>query len=554
MPPWLFLGILVNSVAAQTPVLWKVKPGDATKIIPAGATPYRVEVADPLTSTVATGTAPFFVSSTTLVNNLNVERLNGQAGSYYLDLGNATAGTLAVNRGGTGQSSYTNGQLLIGNTTANTLSLGTLTGTANQVVVTNGDGSITLSGPQDLATASTPRFNSLGLGVAASSTAALNVVKNTTDPFATQFLMNLGSTANSLTANNANAIVGVATDVRINQNGFNYTATAGLRGSNNAVYSTGSDGTVTNIYGTASVAGNTGAGTLTSGTAYLAGTALNSGGGTFTTNTGFDCLTQTVGTNIYGYRGRIASTAGRYNLYMDGTAQNYIEGSTGIGTSTTSAAKLTVLSTTEPQLAVQQSGSVYATLGVAATTGITTLTTVGSAPGLSMPQGIVAGTGTARAKVGGTIFDYYTDTTVGGAEADIYTDSIPANTLAANGDKLHASWSGNYATIGSEATQLKVYFGGTAIYDSNSQTTSPLITSWTVDCTIIRVSSTVIRYNVRYVANLTTGFVFTKTGELTGLTLGNANTLKITGTSSGSGSGSGDIIGRFGSIDWKPAK
>lgn len=535
-------------------MLWKIKPSDATKIIPAGATPYRVEVTDPLTSTVTTGTAPFVISSTTRVDNLNVEKLNGQSGSYYLDLGNATAGTLAVNRGGTGQSSYTNGQLLIGNTTGNTLSLGTLTGTANQVTVTNGGGSITLSGPQDLATASTPRFDSLGLGVAASSSAALNVTKNTTDPAATQFLMNLGSTTNSITANNANAIVGVGTDVRINQNGFNYTATSGLRGSNNAVYSTGSSGTVTNIYGTASAFGNIGAGTLTAGTAYLAGTALNSGGGTLTTNTGFDCLAQTAGTNIYGYRGRIASSSSRYNLYMDGTAQNYVEGSMGVGTSTTSAAKLTVLSTTEPQLAVQQSGSVYATLGVAATTGITTLTTAGSAPGLSMPQGVVAGTGTARAKVGGTIFDYYTDTTVGGAETDIYTDSIPANTLASNGDKLHASWHGNYATVGSEATQLKVYFGGTAIYDSSSQTTSPLVTSWTITCNIIRVSSTVIRYNVTYTANVGVGFVYTKTGELTGLTLSNANTLKITGTSSGSNSGAGDIIGRFGSIDWKPAK
>jgi len=56
----------------------------------------------------------------------------------------------------------TNGQLLIGST-ASTPVLGTLTGTTNRVTVTNGAGTITLSGPQDLATTSTPTFGSLTL-------------------------------------------------------------------------------------------------------------------------------------------------------------------------------------------------------------------------------------------------------------------------------------------------------------------------------------------------------------------------------------------------------
>ena len=56
-------------------------------------------------------------------------------------------GTLAVANGGTGQTTYTNGELLIGNTTGNTLTKATLTGTTSQVDVTNGAGSITLSLP-----------------------------------------------------------------------------------------------------------------------------------------------------------------------------------------------------------------------------------------------------------------------------------------------------------------------------------------------------------------------------------------------------------------------
>lgn len=50
---------------------------------------------------------------------------------------------VAVNEGGTGQSSYTNGQLLIGNTTGNTLDKATLT-EGDGMTVTNGNGAITL--------------------------------------------------------------------------------------------------------------------------------------------------------------------------------------------------------------------------------------------------------------------------------------------------------------------------------------------------------------------------------------------------------------------------
>jgi len=83
-----------------------------------------------------------------------------EAARNALGLGNTT-GALPVANGGTGQTTYTNGQLLIGNTTGNTLAKGTLTGTTNRVTVTNGAGTITLSGPQDIHTAATPTFAGL---------------------------------------------------------------------------------------------------------------------------------------------------------------------------------------------------------------------------------------------------------------------------------------------------------------------------------------------------------------------------------------------------------
>ena len=54
------------------------------------------------------------------------------------------AGTLVVANGGTGQTTYTNGQLLIGNSTGNTLAKATLTG-GTGITVTNGAGSITIA-------------------------------------------------------------------------------------------------------------------------------------------------------------------------------------------------------------------------------------------------------------------------------------------------------------------------------------------------------------------------------------------------------------------------
>ena len=69
--------------------------------------------------------------------------------------------------GGTGVSSYSSGQLLIGNS-SNGLTAATITGTSNQITVTNGDGSIVLSLPQNIHTTATPTFGRIGLGTSPS--------------------------------------------------------------------------------------------------------------------------------------------------------------------------------------------------------------------------------------------------------------------------------------------------------------------------------------------------------------------------------------------------
>lgn len=136
--------------------------------------------------TVATGT-------TTPVIDISASYV-GQ--STITTLGTVTTGvwqgtTIATANGGTGQSTYSDGQLLIGNTltgslSKNTIAAGTgitvtngngtitlsqtsgsnvtsITGTTNQINASSPTGAVTLSTPQDIATTSSPTFAALTL-------------------------------------------------------------------------------------------------------------------------------------------------------------------------------------------------------------------------------------------------------------------------------------------------------------------------------------------------------------------------------------------------------
>jgi hypothetical protein len=83
-------------------------------------------------------------------------------------------GVLGTAIGGTGQSTYTNGQLLIGNTTGNTLSKATLTAGAG-VTITNGPGSVTIASPKAYG-----RFAGLSTQTAAAIATAYKVVFDAT--------------------------------------------------------------------------------------------------------------------------------------------------------------------------------------------------------------------------------------------------------------------------------------------------------------------------------------------------------------------------------------
>ena len=88
-------------------------------------------------------------------------------------------GTVAVANGGTGQTSYTDGQLLIGNTTGNTLAKSTLTA-GTGITITNGAGSIsiasTATGTVTSVAATVPSFLSIsGSPITTSGTLAIGL-------------------------------------------------------------------------------------------------------------------------------------------------------------------------------------------------------------------------------------------------------------------------------------------------------------------------------------------------------------------------------------------
>ena len=94
-------------------------------------------------NTAGTGD-PEVLSYSTVKTALSLNAVENTALSTWAGTSNVTtlgtvgtgtwsATTIAVNKGGTGQTSYTDGQLLIGNSTGNTLTKATLTGTATRL-------------------------------------------------------------------------------------------------------------------------------------------------------------------------------------------------------------------------------------------------------------------------------------------------------------------------------------------------------------------------------------------------------------------------------------
>lgn len=397
-----------------------------------------------------TGSSTADVAAITAGTDNQVLRRSGTSvafGAIDISSANAVTGTLAVGSGGTGQSSYTNGQLLIGNTTGNTLTKATLTGTSNQITVTNGTGSITLSTPQDIATASTPQFERMGLGGAA--TAGISLFTSGTlsgsQPRGIQVQNALTVTSGSLN------VYGIAITPTLALGSNNPTSYAGLYVNNPTKSGAGVPDAQYGVY----------IETPTSGTLnyplYVVGGATYIGGTIELGNASDTTLARSSAGNV-SIEGNVIYRAG-------GTDVTVADGGTGVSSLTAYAVICGGTSST---------GAVQSIAGVGTSGQVLTSNGAGALPTFQNASG-----GWAT----GILFQTTTSSTVitnSTTETTIFSGTVPGGTLGTGG-AVHFYITGQITNVSGAGQTfiLRVKFGGTTMYAATSASLSSTSTART---------------------------------------------------------------------------
>lgn len=150
------------------------------------------------------------------------------------------------------------------------------------------------------------------------------------------------------------------------------------------------------------------------------------------------------------------------------------------------------------------------------------------------------------------LFDHLTNVwNVGTGEDDLTSYTIEGGRFAADGDKVFAKYFGYFLGHATATRRIKLYFGGSLIFDSTALAEA-LTTTWACEVWVMRTSSSQVKTFCTFQRRTIVSVVVGTT--LSGLTLGNSQVLKITGESAGTGGGtSGDVTMQIATGIFHPA-
>lgn len=144
------------------------------------------------------------------------------------------------------------------------------------------------------------------------------------------------------------------------------------------------------------------------------------------------------------------------------------------------------------------------------------------------------------------LFESYSD--VGNTallETDLVNNTLPASALSTDGDKLTVEYGGTFAAHATATRRIKLYLAGATLFDGGAFATASAV-SWTVTSTLIRVDSGKVRLFLKFQYGTT---VATSCTEISGLTLGATQVLRITGTAAGAGGATNDIVNKISMVN-----
>jgi len=278
-----------------------------------------------------------------------------------ISLSNGVTGTLPVANGGTGLTSLGSANQLLGvNAAAGAQEYKTLSGTSNQITVTHGVGTITLSTPQDIATGSSPTF--AGMTITGATTIASNggsngltltqdwVLRRENAVTGNLYFDNSGNTRVSVTPAGVVNIAGLTASQAVFTDSSKNLVSNAITGSGNVVMSASPTLTGTLTAANAQFSGDAGFGlSVANATSYIQGVSGSATGLAVGGNTPAIVLTDTDDATNY-----------RLQLYQTGAGGYLLEKSTSLTLGASNAFQFVLQSTgatitadyTTPQLKI----------------------------------------------------------------------------------------------------------------------------------------------------------------------------------------------------------